>query len=181
MNVSKNGKGFFGKYQGTVINNIDPKQLGRLLVEVTDVVGLVPSNWAEPCVPLAGPTGPPMGVYFVPPIGAGVWVEFQHGDPECPIWSGCRWGGSSDIPLAAKAGVPAAPNMVMQSLTQNRIVISSVPGDGVTIETAAGELGPRFVLSATGIKLTCGPLTSVELSPTEVKINGQALVVKSVI
>lgn len=181
MNPEHNGNRFFGKFRGTVTNNIDPMQLGRLLVQVPDVLGLVPSSWAVPSVPLAGPTGPPMGVSFVPPIGSGVWIEFEQGDPDFPIWTGCRWGAASDIPLAAKAGVPAAPNMVMQSLTQNRIVISSVPGDGVTIETAAGELGPRFVLSATGIKLTCGPLTSVELSPTEVKINGQALVVKSVV
>ena len=59
---------------------------------VPDVLGLVPSTWAEPCVPLAGPTGPPMGVYLVPPIGAGVWVEFEHGDPDYPIWVGLPLG-----------------------------------------------------------------------------------------
>ena len=72
---------FVGKYRGTVTQNIDPMLRGRLLCMVPDVLGPVPSSWAEPCVPLAGPTGPPMGVYLVPPIGAGVWVEFEQGDP----------------------------------------------------------------------------------------------------
>ena len=71
-------KKFFGKYRGTVLMNIDPEQRGRLLCLVPDVLGVVPSTWAEACTPLAGPTGPPMGAYLVPPIGAGVWVEFTR-------------------------------------------------------------------------------------------------------
>jgi hypothetical protein len=55
-------KRFFGKYAGTVLNNIDPERRGRLLLNVPDVLSFVPSTWAEACVPLAGPTGPPMGV-----------------------------------------------------------------------------------------------------------------------
>src|SRR3982751_533462 len=94
---------FYGKYRGTVINNVDPMQRGRLLVEVPDVLGLVPSSWAEACTPLAGPTGPPMGAYLVPPIGAGVWVEFEQGDPGKPIWSGCRFG-VGDTPPPPPAG-----------------------------------------------------------------------------
>ena len=90
-NIGTEGK-YYGKYRGTVINNLDPEFTGRLLVMVPDVTSLTPSSWAVPCVPLAGPTGPPMGVYMVPPIGAGVWVEFEQGDLDYPIWSGCFWG-----------------------------------------------------------------------------------------
>ena len=68
---------FYGKFRGTVVNNVDPLLRGRLLLEVPDVSGLVPSSWAEPCVPLAGPTGPPMGVHFVPPIGAVILVRLS--------------------------------------------------------------------------------------------------------
>ena len=64
---------FIGKYRATVVNNVDPEFRGRLILTIPDVLGLVPSTWAEPCTPLAGPTGPPMGVYMVPPIGAGIW------------------------------------------------------------------------------------------------------------
>ena len=68
--TDSNTNKFYGTYEGTVINNVDPMFLGRLLVTVPDVLSLVPSSWAKPCVPLDGPTGPPMGAFMVPPVGA---------------------------------------------------------------------------------------------------------------
>ena len=62
---------FYGKYRGTVIQNVDPMQIGRIQVIVPDVSGLLPSSWAMPCFPLAGKQ---MGAYWIPQIGAGVWV-----------------------------------------------------------------------------------------------------------
>src|SRR5262245_7732109 len=126
MNASPN-KQYFGKYRGTVINNIDPEMRGRLLLLVPDVLGPLPSTWAEPCVPLAGPTGPPMGSYFVPPIGAGIWVEFEQGDVNHPIWVGCRFGSAADVPPLAFAGLPVSPNIVLQTAGQNTLVISDLP------------------------------------------------------
>src|SRR5207253_5863747 len=112
-------KTYYGNYRGTVLQNVDPEQRGRLQLTFPDVLGAIPSSWAEPCVPLAGPTGPPMGVYLVPPIGAGVWVEFEQGDPGHPIWVGCRWGTSSDVPSLALAGLPVSPSIVLQTAAQN--------------------------------------------------------------
>ena len=160
------GGPYWGKYRGTVINNIDPDQRGRLICQVPDVLSLVPSTWAEPCVPLAGPTGPAMGVHLVPPIGAGVWVEFEQGDPDYPIWVGCRWGSSSDLPSAAKSGLPVSPSIVLQTAGQNSIVISDVPGPtgGIKIEcgpssvsinlTGVSITAPKFELKAASIELT---------------------------
>jgi hypothetical protein len=129
--MNDNGK-YWGKYKGIVVQNIDPLQRGRLLVQIPEVLGPVPSTWAEASVPLAGPTGPPAGMYVVPPIGAGVWVEFEHGDPDKPIWVGCRWGAQTDIPLAAHAGNPALPSIVVQSPSQQGIIISDIaPAPGL--------------------------------------------------
>ena len=47
---------FYGKYRGTVINNVDPMQMGRLQVQVPDVAGLLPTSWAMPCFPFGGQT-----------------------------------------------------------------------------------------------------------------------------
>ena len=134
-----NSRSYFGKYRGTVYRNNDPKHLGRVMVMVPDVLGSKPSNWAEPCVPLAG-KGEPMGVYLVPPEGAGVWVEFEQGDSEAPIWVGCRWGTSSDVPAAATQGSPGSPSIVLQSEGKHSIVISDKPGmdGGITLKSAAG-------------------------------------------
>jgi uncharacterized protein involved in type VI secretion and phage assembly len=88
-------KRYFGKYRGMVINNIDPMQMGRLMVQVPDISGLLPSSWAMPCFPV---TGKQMGVWVLPQIGSGVWVEFEQGDPDYPIWVGCFPGSAIDVP-----------------------------------------------------------------------------------
>jgi len=164
---------FFGKYRGTVINNIDPLQQGRLMVEVPDVLSLAPSSWAVPCVPLAGPTGPPMGVYLVPPIGTGVWIEFEKGDPDYPIWVGCRWGAPASVPTLALAGLPVSPNIVLQTAGQTAIVVSDVPAMGVVLKSAAGT--SMILVNDIGITIqTTGLLT---LTGTTVAINQTALVI----
>ena len=165
-----------GKYRGTVVNNIDPMMRGRLLVSVPDAIGMVPSSWAEPCVPLAGPTGPPMGVYMVPVIGAGVWVEFEQGDASRPIWVGCRWGSSSDIPTLALAGLPVSPNIVLQTLGQNALVISDLPGPtgGIMLKSATGA---SLIVNDTGIYIQNGKGASLVMTGPTVTINNGALVV----
>jgi hypothetical protein len=164
---------FFGKYRGTVINNIDPMNQGRLMVEVPDVLSLAPSSWAVPCVPLAGPTGPPMGVYMVPPIGTGVWIEFEKGDPDYPIWVGCRWGTPASVPTLALAGLPVSPNIVLQTAGQTAIVVSDVPAMGVMLKSAAGT--SMILVNDIGITIqTTGLLT---LTGTTVAINQTALVI----
>lgn len=79
----------FGKHKGTVMSNLDPDGYGRILASVPRVLMGVPTGWAWPCVPYGGPTS---GFFSVPPIGAGVWIEFEDGDTSQPIWTGCYWG-----------------------------------------------------------------------------------------
>lgn len=169
------GGPFYGKYRGTVVNNNDPEMRGRLLVQVPDVGGLVPLSWAEACVPLAGPTGPAMGVYMAPPVGAGVWVEFEQGDPSHPIWVGCRWGSASDIPPLAHLGPQVSPNIVIQSLGQNALSISDTPGPtgGISLKSATGV---SLVVNDTGIFIRNGQ-ASIQVTDGAVLVNGQNLVV----
>lgn len=169
---------YFGKYRGTVLNNVDPELRGRLMLTVPDVLGAIPSSWAEPCVPLAGPTGPPMGVYMVPPIGAGVWVEFEQGDPDHPVWAGCRWGTTSDIPTLAKAGNPADPNIVMQSLLQHTFMISDMPPSpatgGIILKSTTGAM---IVVNDSGIYIQNGKGASITMIGPTVTVNNGALTI----
>lgn len=167
---------YLGKFRGTVLNNLDPAQRGRLQILVPDVTGLLPSTWAEACIPLAGPTGPPMGTYFVPPIGTGVWVEFEQGNVDRPIWSGCRWGAATDIPPLAKAGIPASPNIVLQTLAQNSIVVSDLPGPtgGIMLKSTTGA---SIIVNDTGIYIQNGKGASIIMSGPSVTINNGAFVV----
>ena len=93
-----NPRRFYGKYRGLVIENIDPEQIGRVLLQVPDVLGAIPSSWAMPCVPAAGIQA---GCFIVPPIGSQVWVEFEQGDPDYPIWTGGFWGLVAEVPIFA--------------------------------------------------------------------------------
>lgn len=176
MSNSNSSQSFLGKYRATVLNNVDPETRGRLMLTIPDVLGVVPSTWAEPCTPLAGPTGPPMGVYMVPPIGAGVWVEFEQGDPDYPIWVGCRWGGPSDIPPLAHAGLPVSPNIVMQTAGQHSFVISDLPGPtgGLMLKSATGA---SIIVNDTGIYIQNGKGASLIMTGPTVTINNGALVV----
>lgn len=178
MSETAGGRKFWGKYRGTVINNVDPMQRGRVMCMVPDVLGTTPSTWCEQCTPLAGPTGPPMGIYIVPIIGAGVWVEFEQGDPDHPIWTGCRWGAQSDIPMLAKAGNPADPNIVIQSLLQNMIMVSDMPPTpatgGIILKTISNAM---IVVNDSGIYITNGKGASIMMTGPTVTINNGALVI----
>lgn len=179
MSAPEAGEGpFYGKYRGTVISNLDPEMRGRLLVQVPDVLGLVPSSWAEACAPLSGPTGPPMGVYLVPPMGAGVWVEFEQGDPDYPIWVGCRWDGPSDVPPLARAGLPVSPNLVLQSRAQHMLMISDMPPTpatgGIILKSTTGA---SIVVNDSGIYIQNGKGASIVLTGPTVNVNMGALTI----
>jgi hypothetical protein len=169
---------FYGLYRGTVQQNIDPENRGRLLINVPDVLKLLPSTWAEPSVPLAGPTGPPMGMYAVPPIGAGVWVQFEGGDVNHPIWTGCRWGQATDVPTAVKLGNPANPPLVISSLAQHQLSISDVPptpaSGGIVIRSTGGAM---IVVNDSGIYISNGKGATMTMVGKQIDFNVGALTI----
>lgn len=156
-------------YLGTVVTNIDPLKQGRLLVKVPDVLSDDPCIWAISASPIAG-------MYAIPAIGDGVWILFQDGDPNYAVWTGSWRGSSADIPAAALLDSPATPPIVLQSLTQNKVIISSTPGQGIILETSLGKGGPSIEITTTGIKISAGPgLASIKLQGSVVDINNNAL------
>jgi len=166
-------KRYYGKYRGTVINNVDPMQIGRIQVMVPDVSNVMLSSWAMPCVPVAGIN---MGMFTVPLIGAGVWVEFEQGDPDYPIWVGCYWGMAAEVPLLSHMVPPAVPGITLQTPLKNGIVISDVPGPtgGIQIQTATGAM---ISVSDIGIMISNGKGAVINLTGPTVDINLGALTV----
>ena len=166
---------FYGKYRGTVVQNVDPEMRGRVMCMVPDVLGVVPSSWCEACTPLAGPTGAQMGAYFVPPIGAGVWVEFEQGDPGKPIFVGCRFA-TGDVPALALAGLPVSPNICLQTAGQNTLVISDVPGPtgGIMLRSA---LGSTLIVNDTGVYIQNGKGAAITLIGPTTDVNTGAITV----
>lgn len=177
MSEPPTSKKFYGKYRGTVLQNVDPEFRGRIMCMVPDVLGVLPSNWCEACPPLAGPTGPPMGVYMVPPISAGVWVEFEQGDPGKPIWSGCRFG-VGDTPPLALAGNPADPNICIQSLLQHMVMISDMPPTpvtgGIILKSTTGAM---VVINDSGIYISNGKGATITMIGPTIDFNVGALTI----
>jgi len=168
---------YYGKYRGTVIENIDPEQIGRVLVEVPDVLGLTPSSWAMPCVPAAGIQA---GVFVIPPIGSQVWVEFEQGDPDYPIWTGGFWGLVAEVPVFATAppAIPPGQNIVMQTTGQNMVMVSDAPPTTVTGGIVLKSMsGAMIVVNETGIYINNGQGASIMLVGPSVDINMGALTV----
>jgi hypothetical protein len=175
--TSSNLTRYYGKYRGTVIENIDPEQIGRVLVQVPDVLGETPSSWALPCVPAAGIQS---GVFVVPPIGSQVWVEFEQGDPDYPIWTGGFWGLVAEVPVFATAPPPIPPgqNIVMQTTGQNMVMVSDAPPTPVTGGIVLKSMsGAMIVVNATGIYISNGQGATITLIGPAVDINLGALTV----
>ena len=126
---------FFGKYRGKVEVNLDPLGLGRVQVSVPDVMGDGTLGWAMPCLPGAGPG---VGIFAIPPVGANVWVEFERGLPDFPIWCGGFWD-AGDTPAAMG---PTQQLTRIWAGDNFKLEVMDAPGVGemtLQVTTAAGD------------------------------------------
>jgi uncharacterized protein involved in type VI secretion and phage assembly len=168
---------YYGKYRGTVIENIDPQQIGRVLAQVPDVLGQTTSSWAMPCVPAAGAQA---GCFIVPPIGSQVWIEFEQGNPDYPIWSGGFWGSTADVPALATAppAIPPGQNIVIQTSGENMLIVSDAPGTpatgGIVLMSASGA---SIVVNESGIYIDNGQGATITLVGPSVDLNTGGLTV----
>jgi uncharacterized protein involved in type VI secretion and phage assembly len=167
--MNGNGK-YYGKYRGRVLNNIDPLNQGRIEVEVPDVLGSNPSSWAKPCLPI---TGKQMGMYAVPEVGAGVWVEFEQGNPGHPIWVGGWWGSAMEVPGLSQSAPPGVQNIVIQTGGANSIQLSDdLESGGVFLRSSSGA---EIAITSTGITISNGMGATIKLTAGTVNINNGAL------
>lgn len=164
---------YFGKYRGTVVNNIDPMLTGRIQAIVPDVSQVAPTSWCMPCLPM---TGVQAGIVTVPPVGAGVWIEFERGDPDYPIWTGCFFGAAAEIPALHQMTPPGVSAVTIQTTLQNGITITDLPGPtgGIVIRTATGA---SLIVNDTGIYIQNGKGASLVMTGPSVVVNNGALTV----
>jgi uncharacterized protein involved in type VI secretion and phage assembly len=156
--------GFYGKYRGKVESNSDPMKLGRLKVSCPAVLGAGKSSWALPCTPYAGKK---VGFFAMPPEGANIWVEFEGGDPDYPIWSGCFWG-KDEAPVQK----PTADVKVWKT-----------DGITLTLDDTQGSVAFTLELKSPALKMTFdskgielkNSSSTVKLTTSSVSINDGAL------
>ncbi len=158
-------KTFYGKYRGIVTANDDPLSMGRIRAHVPDVLGKDESGWALPCVPFAG-NG--MGFYAVADVDARVWIEFEQGDPDYPIWTGCWWGSQDELPTEASD----IQKVVIKTKNGQIIILDDAEPGKITIQTAGGQ---KITMSTESIKIDNGTDATIELSGPKVAVNDDAL------
>lgn len=165
---------FFGKYRGQVTGNIDPMNLGRIQVEVPAVLGAGRLSWAMPCVPYAGDN---VGFYAIPPVKANVWVEFEGGNPDYPIWSGCFWG-SNELPL--ELPLPEIKVFKSEGITLTMNDSGAEQGEFSIEVNEPVVLQPlKLVMNSDGIELNNNEQTTAKMTGDTIEItNNQQVTVR---
>jgi len=155
---------FFGKYRGIVSDVDDPDHMGRIRAKVPFVYGDEKDcDWAFPVVPFAGQG---YGLFLLPEVGDSVWMEFENGDIEHPLWTGCWWR-KGDLPD------PKEPA---------QRVLTSMSGMQLIFDDDARELslkhpgGAEITLSDSSITIKIGA-KKIEISAASVSVNDGAFVV----
>lgn len=147
---------YFGKYRGFVVDNQDPDKLGRLKVQIPSVLGETVTGWALPCLPYGGLSD--QGLFMVPEVDAQVWVEFEAGDLNLPIWTGCFWR-PEDVPEEAAKDEPTT--RLLKTPSGHRLQFDDASGEEkITLYHSAeaqvlmDENGSIALTDANGSQLT---------------------------
>ena len=186
---------FFGKYRGKITDNKDPLNLGRIQVQVSAVFGEGRNSWAMPCTPYAGND---IGLFMVPPVGTNVWVEFEGGDPDYPIWSGCFWG-DQELPQQAQVEEPVKVQVfrtkgatltisseentkgitldVEDPIVEKKLKLVYNP-DGIELNHNDGNMTVKLLTQGDLIELKNGDNTTVTLAADSIQLKEQAIELK---
>jgi hypothetical protein len=102
----------YGLYKGQVVQRTDPARLGRLRVRV---VGVHDSSIAVPDLPWASPRQPAWnkgGRSWTPPLFDYVWVQFEEGSVEYPVWDGGWYSSSGQSSIQTPDGAGDSANVL---------------------------------------------------------------------
>lgn len=147
---------FFGKYRGEVTATDDATSRGRLKVKCPAILG-EQEVWAMPAGPYAGDG---IGFFALPPSGSSIWVEFEGGEINQPIWSGCFWKNGEIASGDAKEGV----------------MFLKTPGVSIRVDNDAGTVeieasgGAKITLDSNGITLEA-PEISMSANGASAKVS----------
>lgn len=162
---------FFGKYRGKVVSNKDPLNLGRVQVEVPAVLGDRQDSWALPATPYAGKD---VGFFAIPVVGTNIWVEFEAGDPNYPIWSGCFWG-ENELPKNAKVDEPSKVQVFrVEGITLTWSNLGENKGVTLEVESPVVERKLKMVFNADGIELNNKDETTIKIKADQIELKNKA-------
>src|SRR5262249_44357145 len=150
---------FYGKYRGTV-TDVDASTL-RIKATVPAVLGSVPSGWCLPCVPYAGQD---VGFFFMPEVGAAVWIEFEGGDVSYPIWVGCFWRSGAlpaDASPTTRGVVTKAPHKLLFDDDGSSVTLTDSNENTVSLDSSGvtqSRGGQKMVVSDSSVSINDGAM-----------------------
>ena len=83
------GSKYYGIYRAKVVEQNDERQRGRIKVQIPSITGEGKSQYCEACMNVAYDNG---GDLAVPKMGDTVWVMFEEGDVNKPVYVGNFFG-----------------------------------------------------------------------------------------
>ena len=147
---------FFGKYRAIVTDVKDPENKGRIKVKCPKVLGEYSSHWCMPCVPYAVDNG---GIFFLPELQEVVWIEFEEGDPDKPIWVGGWWAKNLSPILDADYNLKAGKRKMIKTTKHTITIDDNAGAENITIEDYSGN---KIVMDKDGIIITsCKDITFI--------------------
>ncbi len=180
---------YYGKYRGKIVDNKDPKGLGRIRAKIPELIGDQETGWALPCLPYGGSKD--TGLFIVPEVDSNVWIEFEAGNLSYPIWTGIWWSEADGNEVPSEAQTTDEPTVkILKTKAGHRIELHDSDGqekilitnkDGSIIEmdysgtTISSDDGRSSIkLNAQGITLSRGA-NNIKITDTSVTINNIAL------
>jgi hypothetical protein len=153
---------YYGKYRGQVSDNNDPDNLGRIKAKVPRLLGDEETGWALPAFTYGGSSE--QGLFAVPDVDAGVWIEFEGGDLSYPIWTG-TWFASGDIPESAKPG-----KKVLKTKSGHKIVLDDDTGSVEITDSNSNSI----TMESSTIKIVAGNATKIVVDAPQIELVGNA-------
>lgn len=166
---------YYGKCRAFVVDNADPENRGRLRLRIPSVLGKdVVSGWALPCAPYGGAAD--QGFFFIPEKDAGVWVEFEAGNLDYPIWVGAFWGkpgGNTEVPEEAQSDVTLQRVIKTSSGT---LILLDDSEESLTIKDKTGN---TIKISPSEFSITAKKKLTIDAGTEDIEIKGKNITIEA--
>ena len=155
--VNRLGSTYYGKYRGIVTDVNDPDNLCRIRARIENLLDGHETGWALPAAPFAGSGH---GSVMLPALESGVWIEFEAGNIDNPIWSGGWWAsGQRPSPQGSKV-------RVIVSETGNQVVLDDNKDEVRIVHNG----GPEIRITGTEVVITVGAC-ELKIGMTDISLN----------